>query len=1168
MVVRHIQNRISLKLAFASFVAIVLSFLIGLEIARRISEADLEKEDKLIAQLALHVVESPKRAMRMVALQESLSSWRGRPELLALSGSKPELVEGQGRLLPGGNWKDVSDLPSVDLSLAVEMAGGFHRVAEDAFTYQYFAIDSDVADNWILVVVRRQISRDWLYELERYRSFLLLGFGVFVAFVLYTYREHGRIVFRPLSRLAEEMESRINKVSGEGTDFKAEGDEIQLLTARYTELVSLVDAQRRELKKSSEELRNLLDTLPAYIWYKDDKNNILRVNKSGAESVGMSIEELEGKAVREVFPEDAEDYYKDDLEVIQSGQPKLGYIESYSPQNGPARTIRTDKIPYVNSNGKVTGVVALVTDITELVDLQEARQASERLMKRLLEIGNWEATDFEERILAALKDTCEVLGLRTGVLSRIEGTSYRIEQVFDTTGNFNAGESFPLEDVYCNIVVMTGRSIATTHMGGTSWRDLKCYANVQLESYIAAPIRLGGEIVGTINFSAPEARRKQFSQFEIDSVRMMARWVEGLMRRERMLNQLNRQTDELRLILDTTPAYIWFKNDQNVILRANRAAADSVNMSVDQIEGMEVKELFPEDADQFYEDDLAVMESGVPKLGYIQPFTSREGQQRWSSVDKLPYELSNRQRGVIAVVTDITELVEVQNALKKAEQEFRTAVEAAPIGMVIVGSDVCVQLMNTEAERIFGYGRSELIGASFERFLEDAQLSALREMFKNEMARGAELQFGSDGSLLAKRPDERVVPIEIVFKGLDLASGPCVMVSVADISSRLASQQALKDSQERFQLAAQGASVGIWDWYDIAGQKAWWSPKYFELLGYKPDEIESSLSTFEKLIHPDDKEATLDRAMASLHEGGIFSSDYRLRCKDGVYRWFSGSGMVLLDEEGNVRRMTGTIQDIDDRKRAEEELSDAVIELKSANEELSNFAYLSSHDLQEPLRTISSFISLLKEQYGPQLDEEANEYMDFTLVGVTRLQNMIRSLLRYSRLSSKLKSSAEVQLREAVEMALSDLKTRIEETGAVFKLDDAMPSVTGDLNQVSLVFQNLFSNAIKFNRTSTPEVSVSSSFMDSGALGVEEAKSGAYVVVEVGDNGIGIKEKYQRRIFSIFQKLHPSGEYEGSGIGLSMVQKIMQSHGGYVWLESEEGEGSRFFLAFPINGSN
>ncbi|MBC2605274.1 PAS domain S-box protein [Pelagicoccus albus] len=913
------------------------------------------------------------------------------------------------------------------------------------------------------------------------------------------------------------------------------------------------------------EFTQLVDSRPAQIWILDLDKRILVVNQAGAQATGCSRDELLGKSLESVLPDEMLTGFDPEKSVVEIRKPIFTRERESPSEDETDQTIRIEKIPLSNEEGRLSGHAVIIYDVSELVGLQDVKSSNERLMRRLLEIGNWQASDFEERILAGLEETCEILGLETGILSDLDEGRYWVRQSYTANRAFCPGASWDIEDVYCQIVIDSQKPYATNNMSHSEWRTLRCHERLAWESYIGAPIHRDGCTVGTINFSSPNARGAPFTQFEIDCVLMMARWVEGLLSREAILSQLHRRSEELRVILDTVPNYIWYKDDGNYVITANKAAAESVGMTVQEVEGLHTKEIFPNQSERYFAQDKEVMESGESILGLIEPYQPIRGKSRWIQTDKVPYRFNENKKGVLAVATDITDLLGSQEALGAAERRFRMAVEGSPTGILLVEDNLRIQLVNNEVERMLGYERSELVGSLVSDVLGDQMAVALGDLFSGEAPEEGKVVYGSDGGLVVATKSGGSLPIEIFLSAFNLSDGITVMISAIDISSRIAAQEALHESQELFRLAADGASVGIWDWFDVNRDEGWWSPKLYELIGYTPEEIPASLSGIQKIMHPDDVEKTFSAVQDSLLNDGFYSADYRLLCGDGEYRWFLGSGKVTRDKSGDIRRMTGTMQDIHDRKQAEDSLMRANQELQRANEELSNFAHLSSHDLQEPLRTISSFVGLLKDDYSSLFDEVAAGYMGYISQGVTRLQNMIRSLLRYNELDFKKGAASKFPIIEAIDMAMLDLKASMEGVKVESFLDEDLPLVTGNVTQISLVFQNLFNNAIKFNKSPEPCITVSAKVVPYTELGERSNREVDHLVVEVQDNGIGIRERYQDRIFSIFQKLHPSDEYEGSGIGLSMVQKIMEGHKGAVWLKSREGEGSSFYLAFPFD---
>ncbi len=244
------------------------------------------------------------------------------------------------------------------------------------------------------------------------------------------------------------------------------------------------------------------------------------------------------------------------------------------------------------------------------------------------------------------------------------------------------------------------------------------------------------------------------------------------------------------------------------------------------------------------------------------------------------------------------------------------------------------------------------------------------------------------------------------------------------------------------------------------------------------------------------------------------------------------------------------IRDITERKQAREQLLKALEELKLSNAELEQFAYVASHDLQEPLRAVAGMVQLLQKRYQGQLDERADEYIRLAVDGASRMQTLIKDLLDYSRVERRGNPIKAADANEALKYALRNLETTIAEQGAVVT-SDSLPTLDADATQLSQVFQNLIGNAIKFHGAQQPQVHV----------GVEKLADAWRFSVR--DNGIGIEPQYFERIFLVFQRLHTHSAYSGTGIGLSICKKIVERHGGRIWIESQFGQGSTFYFTIP-----
>ena len=247
-------------------------------------------------------------------------------------------------------------------------------------------------------------------------------------------------------------------------------------------------------------------------------------------------------------------------------------------------------------------------------------------------------------------------------------------------------------------------------------------------------------------------------------------------------------------------------------------------------------------------------------------------------------------------------------------------------------------------------------------------------------------------------------------------------------------------------------------------------------------------------------------------------------------------------------------RDITKRKGREEKLESTMDELKRSNKELEQFAYVSSHDLQEPIRMVTLYSQLLERRYKDKLDDDADDFIEYIVEGAQRMKQLIDDLLAYSRVTSQAKEFENVNLETLLNTVISNLSVTIDENNANIT-HDPLPTISADPSQMGQVFQNLITNAIKFHGQKTPEIHIS----------VQNQKYYKECTFAVKDNGIGIDPKHQELIFEVFKRLHTREEYPGTGIGLSIVKKIINNHGGQIWVESEPGKGTTFYFTIPIS---
>ncbi|MCG6981976.1 MAG: PAS domain S-box protein [Deltaproteobacteria bacterium] len=326
-----------------------------------------------------------------------------------------------------------------------------------------------------------------------------------------------------------------------------------------------------------------------------------------------------------------------------------------------------------------------------------------------------------------------------------------------------------------------------------------------------------------------------------------------------------------------------------------------------------------------------------------------------------------------------------------------------------------------------------------------------------------------------------------------------------------------------------------------------------EMTGYSREEL---LGQSAKMLYLTEEEFELvgQEKYSQINKQGTGAVETRWRRKDGEVLDVLLS-LAPIDPEDLSGGVTFTALDITERKRAEVALERKTEELACSNAELEQFAYVASHDLQEPLRMISSYVQLLERRYKEKLDSDADDFIAFAVDGANRMQNLIKDLLAYSRVGTKGEGFEPTPCESVLDITLANLQFAIEENGARVT-HDPLPTVLADSSQLAQLFQNLIANAIKFRREEAPHVHIAAERHEHEWL------------FSVRDNGIGIDKEYSGRIFEIFQRLHGRNAYPGTGIGLAMCKKIVERHGGHIWIKSEPGRGSTFYFTFPLESEN
>ena len=486
----------------------------------------------------------------------------------------------------------------------------------------------------------------------------------------------------------------------------------------------------------------------------------------------------------------------------------------------------------------------------------------------------------------------------------------------------------------------------------------------------------------------------------------------------------------------------------------------------------------------------------------------------------------------------------------RREKEFLADIlEHASQPFAVGYPDGRLGLHNHAFEQLTGYTTEELHTIDWSTTLTPKEWREIEKQKLNELNRTGQPVIYEKEYI---RKDGSRVPIELLVNiVLDMNENPEYYYSfITDITERKQIETALKMSERSLAEAQHIAHIGSWEWNLKTGNINW-SNELYSIYRVDPNTFKPTLSSFADYMCPNDEKYVNQHVDQLLSEGKSQNFDFRIVLDDGSIRVLNTLAEVAeFDKNGKPGIIVGINQDITERKEIELKLNENIKKLAQSNKELEQFAYITSHDLREPLRMITSFLQLLERRYHDQLDQDANEFIGFAVDGAKRLDAMTNDLLQYSKISSQKKEIIPVNFEHVLKHALENLKVQIEESNAIIT-HDPLPTINGDEQLKVQLFQNIIGNAIKYRSEKPPKIHISAT------------KEKNQYLFSIKDNGIGMSSKHLEKIFTIFQRLHTQEDYEGTGIGLAIAQKIVHQQGGQIWVESEPGKGSTFYFTIP-----
>ncbi|WP_339103543.1 PAS domain S-box protein [Haloterrigena salinisoli] len=599
--------------------------------------------------------------------------------------------------------------------------------------------------------------------------------------------------------------------------------------------------------------------------------------------------------------------------------------------------------------------------------------------------------------------------------------------------------------------------------------------------------------------------------------------------------ELERERDLIDRVLETSPVGVLVLDADGEVTRMNERLRELLEIPADDVSDYAPSDrpVYDEGGDEIGVDDhpfARTLETGDPVYDELLRVDLPSGDARWLSVNAAPIRTDDG--AVDRVVTtgeDVTELKEREAELSTELNEIFGRISDA---FYALDDEFRFTHVNEQAEELLQHAEGELLGRNLWDVFPSAEaIDEVRDAFhtalETQEATSYELYYDTLGFWV----EANIYPSE---------TG--VSVYFRDVTERRERERALEESERRYRTLAEYFPNGLVTLFDHDLEYTLAAGRGFDRIPVEPADLEGR--QFHD-VWPDETAADLKPAFQGALRGEETSVELEYAGREWVLH-----AVPITDDRGDVFAGMTMAQDITERKEYQRRLEETIDRLEASNERLEHFAYAASHDLQEPLRMVSSYLQLIESRYGDALDADGEEFLAYAVDGAERMREMIEGLLAYSRIETQGDPFEPVELNAVVDATLENLQVAIEESDAEITVD-SLPRVRGDEGQLQQVFQNLLSNAIEYSGDEPPRIRV------------DAERRGREWVISVRDDGIGIDPADQERVFEVFQRLHSREDHPGTGIGLALCQRVVERHGGRIWIDSEPGDGTTVSVALP-----
>lgn len=624
-----------------------------------------------------------------------------------------------------------------------------------------------------------------------------------------------------------------------------------------------------------------------------------------------------------------------------------------------------------------------------------------------------------------------------------------------------------------------------------------------------------------------------------------------------------------------------FRGPDFVVEVANGKYLEVIDRTEEQFLGRPLFEVLPE-VREYVESLLTnVYLTGDPYYGFEFPVTlrryGREDLTYFNFVYQALREDDGTISGIIVLATEVTETVTAKQLLSESEKQFRSVFMHSPIAMTIFrGPDHVIEMANHILyEKIWRRSPEEVLGRKLLEAFPELKEQKFPELLREVYTTGRIHQEKEAMAYVQGRDEMKKFYFDFEYAPLREVDGTIsgIMCTVVDVTDRVETRAKTEEAEQRLRLAIEATRLATWD-LDLTTDAVTHSPQMAMIFGH-PAETTMTHQRMVEQIHPDDLPVR-NGAFVTAMETGYYYYEIRINKANGSPGWIRTHGKVVYDKDRKPVAMIGTMREVTEEKAFQQELERQVRErtamieqknqeLEKMNAELKSFAYVSSHDLQEPLRKIEIFTNLIAEGESAHLSDTGKKYFGKIQNASRQMQTLIEDLLQYARTNTTEKSFEETDVNALLQSVATELQESIQSARATIDSND-LRTLRIVPYQFRQLFTNLISNSLKFSRITTdPVIRVQADIISGHADNAEAPDSTRqYYHLSISDNGIGFDPQYSERIFEVFQRLHSKTDYKGTGIGLAIVKKIVENHGGRIRATGSPGAGARFDIYLPL----